>query len=119
MDATSFEFSMTMPGDPRLVVAVRDLAAHAAGYAQAGEAQRTALSEAVAAAAEAAIEATHVKDAPLDIRFVREGATLLVTIACECAGDTPVPPPAAGAISIDWARDGARQVCRIRQQLSA
>ncbi|MGE3275684.1 MAG: hypothetical protein AB7O67_11260 [Vicinamibacterales bacterium] len=120
MDATSFEFSMTMPGDPRLVVAVRDLTAHAAGYAGAGQAATAALTDVVAAAAEAAIDATHVKDAPVHLQFVRESDALLVTIACECAGDTSVPAATAGdRITVEWTRDGARQICRVRQVLPA
>ena len=34
MTPTAFEFTVTMPGDVRLVEAIRQLAAQAAGYAQ-------------------------------------------------------------------------------------
>src|SRR5215218_10347784 len=34
MTPTSFAFTLTMPGDPRLVAAVRHIAVQAAGYAQ-------------------------------------------------------------------------------------
>jgi hypothetical protein len=47
----SFNFTVTVPGDARLVGVVRDLCAHAVGYARLPEAAGAALCERVAAAA--------------------------------------------------------------------
>jgi hypothetical protein len=44
MTPTSFEFTLILPGDARLVDAVKGLTAHAAGYAQLGDAARQSTS---------------------------------------------------------------------------
>ncbi|MGE0043563.1 MAG: hypothetical protein AB7H88_07690 [Vicinamibacterales bacterium] len=120
MDATSFEFTMTMPGDPRLVATARDLASHAAGYARLGEREAATLADAVGGAATAAIEATRVKDAPIEFRFAREADTLAVTIACEVAAGAPVPVSSSSTgLAVRWAQDGNRQTCHIRQDVPA
>jgi hypothetical protein len=75
-----------MPGDSRLVGAVRDLAAHAAGYAQLSAEAAQALAAQVARAAEAAIAATNSHDAPIDFRFAGGAVAITVTISYS-AGD--------------------------------
>ena len=51
MSPESFNFTVTVPGDARLVGVVRDLCAHAVGYAKLPEAAGASLCERVAAAA--------------------------------------------------------------------
>ena len=53
MTPTSFEFTLTLPGDARLVDAVKGLTAHAAGYALLGDSAREGLAGQVAAATQA------------------------------------------------------------------
>jgi hypothetical protein len=118
MDPTSFEFTMTMPGDPRLVATARDLAAHAAGYVRLGDQAAAALADAVEGAARAAIDATRVNDAPIEFRFARDGAELTVTIGSEVVAGASVPASAAAAgLAVEWTREGLRQTCRIRQDV--
>jgi hypothetical protein len=114
MNATSFEFTMTMPADARLVGAVRDLAVHAAKYAQLADPTAAVLAEQVARAAAASIEATHVQDAPIDIHFTGDDNHLEVRIACEvvAAGRIPESRSESG-LTVDWSRNGSRQTCLI------
>ena len=99
MTPNSFEFSLTMPGDERLVGAVQGLAAHAAGYVQLPEAEATGFADQVARATEAAIAATNGQGAPIDFRFAGDAAAVTVTIS--------------------WTSSGARETRQIRQQLPA
>jgi hypothetical protein len=118
MDSSAFEFSLSMPGDARLVGAVRDLTAHAAAYAKLEGAAADGLAAQVTAAAEAAIKASGAQDVPVDFRFVREGGTLTVSIGLdvECAADWPGSQQ--DGLSVDTARQGTRETCLITQRLA-
>ena len=118
MDATSFEFTLSMPGDARLVGAVRDLTTHAASYAKLDGARAQVLAAQVTAAAEAAIEASGAQDSPVDFRFVREGATLTVSIGLDAARGAAWPAANGGGLTVDTARQGTRETCLITQRLS-
>jgi hypothetical protein len=119
MDPSAFQFTLTMPGDSRLVGAVRDLTSHAAGYAKLAADSSRSLADQVATAAETAIAATHAHDAPIEFRFDANEEAIHVTIICE-ANSSALPPGSApaGGLTVDWSRDGSRQTCHIRQRLS-
>jgi hypothetical protein len=120
MDASSFRFTMTMPGDARLVGAVRDLTAHAAKYAKLTEAAAAELADQVAGAAAISIEAIRVKDAPIELQFARDGERLEVMIACDVDGsNTPPASSSAHGVTVAWSRRGGRQTCLIAQRVSA
>jgi hypothetical protein len=119
MDATSFEFSMQMPGDRRLLLAVRDLAAHAANYALLGQPAASNLADEVAAATEAAIASTHRADAPLALAFRRHATGFDVTLRCEAGDSLKTPPaPTAQGLSVSWVEEGGEHVCRISQRVT-
>ena len=118
MDATSFEFSMRMPGDRRLLLAVRDLAAYAANYALLGQPAASNLADEVAASV-AAIASTHRVDAPLALAFRRHATGFDVTIRCEAGDSLNTPPaPTAQGLSVSWAHEGSEHVCRISQRVT-
>jgi hypothetical protein len=99
MDPKSFQFVLTMPGDSRLIGAVRNLAAHAASYANLGaDAGRSFVND-VAAAAESAIESTDIQDAPLEFRFDGTAEAIRVTLR--------------------WSRNGSPETREIAQRLSS
>ena len=89
-----------MPGDARLVGAIRGLAAHAAGYVHLSPDAAAGLAEEVARATEVAISATNSHDAPIDFRFASDGDSVTVTISCA-------------------AEDGSRHTSEVRQPISA
>jgi len=120
MDPSAFEFTMTMPGDTRLVGAVRDLTSHAAGYAKLPADTSQSLAHHVATATETAIAAWHAEHAPIELHFDANEEAIHVTITCE-VNSAAMPPawsPASG-LTVDWSRDGSRQTCHIRQRLSS
>jgi hypothetical protein len=86
MDSTSFRFFVTMPGDSRLVGAVRDLANQAGAYANLAASETGAFVQQVAAATESAIAATGVQDSPIEFRFFRSADVLRVTITWHANG---------------------------------
>ena len=100
MTPTSFDFTLTMPGDTRLVDAVRQLANHAATYAQLGAEAAAKLATDVQRATEEAIVATQSQDAPIVLRFTGDPSEVSVKISCDAAG-------------------GSRHLGHIRQPLSA
>ncbi|MFN2443970.1 MAG: hypothetical protein ABR606_00020 [Vicinamibacterales bacterium] len=109
---------MTMPSDTRLVGAVRDLAVHAAKYAQAGDGAAAILAEHVARAAAMSIEAVEAKDAAVEVRFAGDASRLEVQIACEAAHGKQVPESRSEAgLTVDWSRSGSRQICLIAHRL--
>ena len=79
MSPESFNFTVTVPGDARLVGVVRDLCAHAVGYAKMPEVAGAALCERVAAAAAEAVASNPDVACPLD--FTCAGGELRVTVA--------------------------------------
>jgi hypothetical protein len=120
MDPSAFQFTLTMPGDARLLGAVRDLTSHAAGYAKLAAASGKSLADEVVTATQTAIASTHVQDAPIEFRFDATGEAIDITITCE-VNSSAVPPTStpAGGLTVDWSRDGSRQTCHIRQRLTA
>ena len=120
MTPTDFEFTMTMPGDARLVGAVRQLAAQAAGYAQLEAETSERLAEHVEGAIAAMVSATALPDAPMHLRFAGDGQTLDVVISSDEAGAGALPQSTtSGGVTIEWTRDGSRQTCHIRQPIPA
>jgi hypothetical protein len=79
MSPESFSFTVTVPGDPRLVGVVRDLCAHAAGYAKLSESAGTALCDRVTAAATRF--AGDWPDAQCPLEFTCGGGELRVSVA--------------------------------------
>jgi hypothetical protein len=75
----SFNFTVTVPGDAQLVGVVRDLCAHAVGYAKLPEAAGAALCERVAAAAADAVATNPHAACPLE--FTCADGELRVSVA--------------------------------------
>jgi hypothetical protein len=120
MTPNSFEFTLTLPGDARLVDAVKGLTAHAAGYAQLADSAREELAGQVAAATEAAMAVTPNAGTPIDLRFTADDAAITIVVSCPARGAAPRPAPAAngGAVTVEWVTEGSRHVCHIRQPIS-
>ena len=89
MTPESFNFTVTLPGDHRLVGVVRDICAHAVGYAKLPEGAGAAFCARVAEAARQAV--TERPDAPCALVFDCRGGELRVTVD----GQTLTQPPAA------------------------
>ena len=107
-----------MPGDARLVGAIRDLVAHAAGYVQLGADATAGLTGQVERAAADAV-ALVVRDAPIELQFTGEADALRVVITCAASAAAPPASRVNGSITVDWRTEGPRHVCHIRQQLPA
>jgi hypothetical protein len=75
----SFNFTVTVPGDARLVGVVRDLCTHAVGYAKLPAAEGAALCDRVATAAAEAVAQTPESSCPLV--FACADGELRVTVA--------------------------------------
>jgi hypothetical protein len=120
MTPTSFEFVLTMPGDARLVGAVRLLAAQAAGYAQLTPQAGEGLADHVERVTEAAIDSTNSQNTPIELRFSGDQGTVNVRISWEAAGAARQPrsSPADG-VSVNWSASGSRHTCHIRQRIPA
>jgi hypothetical protein len=117
MTPTSFTFSVTIPGDPRLVGAVKLLAVQAANYAQLGPDVAATLGRVVEREAGAAIATGCDGQAPIDLRFSRDERTITVEISCQ-APPSAAPPrssSSADGVSVAWNADGSRHTCRIRR----
>ena len=97
MEPTSFEFVLTLPGDNRLVGAVRDLTAHAANYAKLPSDVSQSFAKRVADEMQSAINATGIQDAPIEFRFNGSADAVLVTLS--------------------WSRNGSRETREVRQHL--
>ena len=79
MSPESFNFTVTLPGDDRLVGVVRDLCAHAVGYARLPEDAGASFCNRVA---EAALQAVASRpDAPCSLVFDCASGELRVTVA--------------------------------------
>ena len=119
MTPTEFDFTVKMPGDARLVAAIRQLTAHAAGYAQLTAAAGEQLVEHVERATETAISASRSPSGPIEYRFTADADTIVVMCSCDVAASTPPPAPVATeAVTVEWAKEGTRHVCRISQRLT-
>lgn len=79
MSPESFNFTVTLPGDHRLVGVVRDLCAHAVGYAKLSDAAGAAFCDRVADAA-VQVVASH-PDTPCPLVFDCTDGQLRVTVA--------------------------------------
>ena len=99
MEPTSFQFVLTLPGDNRLVGAVRDLTAHAATYAKLPGDVSQSFAKKVADEMQSAIGATGIQDAPIEFRFNGTTDSLLVTLS--------------------WSHNGSRETREIRQRLTS
>jgi hypothetical protein len=120
MTPTSFEFSVSMPRDARLVGAVRGLAAHAAGYVQLAADAAEGLADRVAHATEAAMAATASDPGPIDFRFAGDAAAINITITCPAPPASPVPSSTSAAgISVDWTTNGSHHICAITQRIGS
>ena len=109
-----------MPGDLRLVGAIRQLAAHAAGYAQLSAAAGEGLAAQVEHATQTAIASTQVPDAIIEFRFSGDETAVKVSISCDTAGSAPPPRSTNDAgVSVHWTADGSRHTCQIRQRIPA
>jgi hypothetical protein len=118
MTPTEFDFTVTMPGDSRLVGAIRQLTAHAAGYAQLATDAGEAFADHVQDATEAAIAASNVQGALIRYRFTADPEAIVVVFSCEVPSSASRPGSAArNGVTIDWTSEGSRYVCRIRQPL--
>lgn len=117
MTPTAFEFTVTMPGDDRLVSAIRHLTAHAAGYAQLDGAAGEELAREVQDASDVAVAAAA---ATIDYRFNGNAETLTVVVSFDARPGTATPATIASkAASVEWRADGPRHTCQIRQRLTA
>lgn len=117
MDATSFEFTMRVPGDARLMTPVRELTAHAAAYARLTPAAAAALAAQVTAAAEAAFAASGSPDTAIDFRFRRDAGGLSVRIDLEPARAPRWPISPHAGLTVRTERHGARETCLITQHV--
>jgi hypothetical protein len=119
MTPTSFEFTVTVPVDARLVGAIRGLTTHAAGYAHLSEDAGHGLAAHVERAMETAIAATPANPRRLDFRFTGDAERLSIVISFEAASSSAPPGPLAeGGITVEWQVDDSRHVCQIRQRIS-
>jgi hypothetical protein len=121
MRPDSFEFTVTIPGDSRLLGAVRLLTTQAAGYAQLPPDAGRDLADEVERAADAAMTATQGQDAPIEFQFAGDPKAVTVRISCDAARSaaTPQSSPSDDGISVEWTTSGARRVCHIRQPVPA
>jgi hypothetical protein len=118
MTPTEFDFTVKMPGDSRLVGAIRQLVAHAAEYAQLPAKAGDKLADHVERATEVAISASKVQSALIDFRFTANPDAILVVFTCDVAPTAERPASSAnGSVTVDWTTDGSRHICRIRQRL--
>lgn len=114
MDATSFQFTMTMPGDERLVGAVRDLTMHAAKYAQLSDRDIRTLVDDVLSATEVSASAAGGANGVVEVRFERTADRL--NVAIEWEGRPPSAahgPRTTDSTSTRWTHDGRRQRCLV------
>jgi hypothetical protein len=101
------------------VDAIRQLTAHAAGYAQLPAPAGDHLAGHVERATQIAIAASTEPVAVLNYRFTADPEALHVVFWCAVAPSSPEPDSTTnGAVTVDWSTDGARLVCRIRQRLT-
>jgi hypothetical protein len=117
MTPMSFEFTFAMPSDARLVGAIRQLTAHAAGYAQLAKDAGEALARHVERATKTAIDAARTPADVIEFRFSRDETAVTVVISADAAPDAPPPRSSSDdGVSVDWKTNGSRHICQIRQR---
>jgi hypothetical protein len=99
MEPNSFQFVLTLPGDNRLVGAVRDLTAHAAAYARLSATVSQSFAKKVADEMQSAIDGSGIQDAPIEFRFNGTPDALLVTLS--------------------WSHNGSRETREVREHLTS
>ncbi len=109
---------MTLPGDARLIGAIRQLAAHAADYARLTTDACDRLASEVERAAAVAISSTQVSDAAIEVRFSGDHSAVNVVISCDAPTTAPHSTSDNG-VSVNWTADGSRHTCHIRQGIPA
>ena len=120
MTPTDFEFTVTMPGDVRLIGAVRQLAAQAADYAQLNAEAGEGLAGHVERATQTAIASAVAQHAPVHVRFTANQGAVDVFVSYDAAASAATPPDSsAGGVTVDWTAEGSRRTCHIRRPLSA
>jgi hypothetical protein len=120
MTPTDFEFTVTMPGDARLVGAVKQLAAQAAGYAQLTAEDGQGLATQVERATEAAIASSAVAHHLIQVRFAADRHAIDVVISTDAGSSAAAPASSASdGLTVDWTTEGSRRTCHIRRLLSA
>jgi hypothetical protein len=118
MTPTSFEFTLILPGDQRLIGAVRLLAAQAAGYAQLTADASEILAAHVARATETAVTAGGDARATIRVRFSGDQATVHVVISCATRSSTPLPTSTSSdGLRVEWTADGNQRTCNIRHRV--
>jgi hypothetical protein len=80
MTPTEFDFRLKIPGDARLVSVIRQLTAHAAGYAQLDTASGEELAGKVERAAADAIDATTMPNGLIELHFCGDAEQIVVTL---------------------------------------
>ncbi len=109
-----------MPGDARLVEAVRLLAVQAAGYVNLSPRAGAGLAGLVQRATESAIAASGNHGAPIELHFSGDPQTVNVRVTCHTGLSTFEPgSQSIDGLSINWTTDGSRRTCHIRQRVPA
>jgi hypothetical protein len=117
MTPTAFDFTLKMPGDSRLIGAVRQLTEHAADYAKLTPDAGAALAGHVQRATEQAISAAKTPSALIEYRFSADADAIMVAFWTDAAAPSPRPSFTADDVTVDWTMEGSRHICRIRRQL--
>jgi hypothetical protein len=120
MTPTDFEFTVTLPGDARLIGAVKLLAAQAAEYVQLTPDATDRLADQVERAAEAAITSSAVPHHLIQVRFSADPQAIDVVIATDASSSAAMPASSsADDLTVDWTSEGSRRTCHIRRPLPA
>jgi hypothetical protein len=119
MTPTSFEFTLTMPSDARLLGAIRLLAAQAAAYAQLPAGAGSGFAGQVEQAAQDAITSGGARQRPIQFGFSGDDGAVTVTMSYEAPSAAPAASRASDGLSVEWSANGSRHTCHIRQRLSA
>ena len=120
MTPNEFDFTVTIPSDSRLVAAIRQLATHAAGYAQLPAPAGEQLAGHVERATQAAISASKVQSALIEYRFTADLDAIVVVFSLDVAASASRPASSAnGSVTVEWTSEGSRYTCRIRQRLDS
>ena len=120
MTPTDFEFIVTLPGDTRLIGAVKQLAAQAAGYAQLTADAGERLASQVELATQAAIASSPVPHHPIHLRFMADEHAIDVVISSDVMASAGTPASSASdGVTVKWTTEGSRRICHIRRPLSA